>query len=53
MKRGGEEMSKVEKEAVEIDRCVSCYQELAIMEQNRSVCWDCQNKISETYSDDH
>jgi len=34
------------------DLCVSCGAELALMERNRSECWDCQDKISVTYSDD-
>ncbi|MEW9674352.1 hypothetical protein [Ammoniphilus sp. 3BR4] len=35
-----------------MDRCVQCQEELSIMEQNRSVCWACQDIISVTYSDD-
>ncbi|WHZ05044.1 hypothetical protein QNH48_10675 [Neobacillus sp. YX16] len=35
------------------DCCVECHEELAIMERNRSNCWNCQDKISETYADDH
>lgn len=35
-----------------MDRCVDCQEELSIMERNRSVCWDCQDRISVTYSDD-
>lgn len=34
------------------DFCVHCGDELAIMERNRSECWDCGDKISNTYSDD-
>lgn len=34
------------------DFCVFCGAELALMERNRSECWDCQDKISVTYSDD-
>lgn len=36
-----------------IDSCVDCNEELSIMERNRSICWNCQDKISETYADDH
>ncbi|WP_262386334.1 MULTISPECIES: hypothetical protein [unclassified Bacillus (in: firmicutes)] len=36
-----------------MDRCVHCHEELAIMERNRSECWNCQEKMSETYSDDY
>lgn len=36
-----------------MERCVHCGEELAIMERNRSECWDCQDKISLTASDDH
>lgn len=35
-----------------IDCCVECNEELAIMERNRSNCWNCQDKITETYADD-
>ena len=37
------------------DNCVRCGDELAIMERNRSECWDCQDDMPmmETYSDDH
>jgi hypothetical protein len=34
------------------DRCVYCGEELAIMEQNRSECWMCLDRMSATYSDD-
>lgn len=34
------------------DFCVACGEELSLMEKNRSECWDCQDKISVTYSDD-
>ena len=36
-----------------MDRCVHCHEVLAIMERNRSECWNCQEKMSETYSDDY
>ncbi|MGG2092172.1 hypothetical protein AB1283_05515 [Bacillus sp. S13(2024)] len=36
-----------------MDRCVNCHEELAIMERNRSECWNCQERMSETYFDDH
>jgi len=36
-----------------IDCCVECHKELSIMERNRSNCWSCQDKITETYADDH
>lgn len=36
-----------------IDCCVECHEELSIMERNRSNCWSCQDKITETYTDDH
>lgn len=36
-----------------MDCCVDCNEELAIMERNRSKCWNCLEKISETYADDH
>ncbi len=32
--------------------CVHCGDELALMERNRSECWDCRDHISPTYSDD-
>jgi hypothetical protein len=34
------------------DECVFCGEELALMERNRSECWDCKDRISDTYSDD-
>ncbi len=34
------------------DYCVRCHEELAIMEKNRSECWECQDDMSVTYSDD-
>ena len=34
------------------DSCVYCGEELSPMERNRSVCWFCQDKTSETYYDD-
>ncbi|MBI0575890.1 hypothetical protein IEC97_00840 [Neobacillus cucumis] len=46
-------MSQFLKETSEIERCVYCNQALAIMEQNRSECWECREKMSETYSDEH
>ncbi|EJQ52339.1 hypothetical protein IEQ_01382 [Bacillus cereus BAG6X1-2] len=35
-----------------MDRCVHCHEELAFMERNRSECWNYQEKMPETYSDD-
>lgn len=46
-------MCKNKKAVDGIDCCVDCHEELAIMERNRSNCWNCQDKISETYADDH
>lgn len=46
-------MCKKEKVVSEIDCCVFCNEELAIFERNRSNCWSCQEKMSETYADDH
>ena len=46
-------MCKNEKAVSEMDCCVLCDEELAIMERNRSKCWSCQDKISETYADNH
>lgn len=45
-------MSKFVNETAEMDCCVHCNQELSKFERNRSECWDCREKISETYSDD-
>lgn len=45
-------MCKNKKIVSEIDCCVYCNEELTIMEQNRSNCWSCHDKISETYTDD-
>ncbi|PGS55922.1 hypothetical protein COC46_02905 [Bacillus sp. AFS041924] len=46
-------MCKNKKSLEGIDCCVECYEELSIMERNRSNCWSCQDKITETYADDH
>ena len=46
-------MCKKEMSGYEIDCCVYCNEELAIMERNRSNCWSCQDKMSETYADDN
>ncbi len=46
-------MCKDKTSVCEIDRCVYCHEELAIMERNRSKCWSCQDKMTETYGDDH
>ncbi len=35
-----------------MDVCISCGQELAIMERNRAECWECRDKATESYSDD-
>ena len=35
-----------------MDACVYCKEELAIMERNRTECWECQDNISVTYYDD-
>ncbi|WP_265182710.1 hypothetical protein [Bacillus manliponensis] len=36
-----------------MDRCVNCHKESTVMEQKRSECRNCQDKMSETYSDNH
>ncbi|PEJ57135.1 hypothetical protein CN692_14705 [Bacillus sp. AFS002410] len=46
-------MCKFKKDIDGIDCCVECNEELSIMERNRSNCWSCQDKVTETYSDDH
>lgn len=35
-----------------MDVCITCGQELAIMERNRAECWECQDCANESYSDD-
>lgn len=35
-----------------MDTCISCGNELAIMERNRSECWDCRDKVTETYEEE-
>jgi hypothetical protein len=35
------------------DVCIYCDSELAKMERNRSICWDCSNKITETYDEEN
>ena len=34
------------------DVCIYCENELAKMERNRAVCWDCRDKMNETYGED-
>jgi predicted amidophosphoribosyltransferase len=34
------------------DICIYCGDELARMERNRSVCWECMDKTSETYEEE-
>ncbi|MEW9672256.1 hypothetical protein [Ammoniphilus sp. 3BR4] len=34
------------------DCCVYCGEELSLFEKNRSECWNCQDIMSVTYSDD-
>lgn len=35
-----------------VDTCIHCQKELAIMERNRSECWDCREKQAvESYCD--
>ncbi|MDQ6595639.1 MULTISPECIES: hypothetical protein [Bacillus] len=35
-----------------VDKCISCHQELAPCERNRSECLDCRDKTIEAYGDD-
>lgn len=35
-----------------LDSCISCGNELSIMERNRSECWDCIYKTVETYEEE-
>lgn len=34
------------------DVCVYCESELAKMERNRAVCWECRDKFTETYDEE-
>jgi len=35
-----------------MDVCITCGQELAIMERNRAECWECRDRANESYSED-
>ena len=35
-----------------MDRCISCGEELSIMERNRSECWACRDITTEAYSEE-
>lgn len=35
------------------DECIYCGSELSKNERNRSVCWDCNDKITETYDEEY
>ncbi|WP_217269690.1 hypothetical protein [Neobacillus endophyticus] len=34
------------------DVCIYCGKELANMERNRAICWDCRDKMTETYDEE-
>lgn len=35
-----------------VDVCITCGKELAIMERNRTECWECRYRTTETYSEE-
>ncbi|WP_283778963.1 hypothetical protein [Peribacillus frigoritolerans] len=35
-----------------MDVCISCGNELVIMERNRSECWECRDKTTESYEEE-
>lgn len=35
------------------DVCIYCGKELAKMERNRAVCWDCRDEMTETYDEEN
>jgi hypothetical protein len=35
-----------------MDVCISCGEELCIMERNRCECWDCRDTTTEAYTED-
>jgi len=35
-----------------VDVCISCGKELAIMERNRTECWECRYRSTESYSEE-
>jgi predicted amidophosphoribosyltransferase len=35
------------------DVCICCGSELSKMERNRSVCWECSHKVTETYDEEN
>lgn len=34
------------------DLCISCGNELSIMERNRCECWECRDRIIESYDEE-
>lgn len=34
-----------------MDICISCGEELAIMERTRAECWECRDKSTEVYAE--
>lgn len=34
------------------DLCISCGNELYIMERNRCECWECRDRITESYEEE-
>lgn len=35
-----------------MDICISCGMELAIMERNRTECWECRETTTEAYAEE-
>lgn len=34
-----------------MDICISCGEELSVMERNRTLCWECRDKTTEAYTE--
>lgn len=34
-----------------MENCITCGEELAIMERNRTECWECRDTSTEAYSE--
>jgi len=40
------------KGGLRMDKCISCGEELSILEKNRSECWSCRDTTTESYGEE-
>jgi hypothetical protein len=48
---GGLFNDKTRKGGFLMDICISCGEELSIMERNRAECWECRDTTTEAYAE--